>query len=134
MPTMKSQFNVNENDITPAKVRYEDGWREVNIKFLLTEKNVHSQSAILYKALIKFGASHAKHLHRKADELVYIISGKGRHGQGDEEWDIGAGDSYFIPRGMVHWAYATDPNDPLNIIGAYVGAGSFEETGYESVE
>ncbi len=131
---MKSKFNVNERDIQPAKVKSEEGWREMNIKWLLSEKTVGSRNAVLFKAVIKAGAAHEKHIHHKADELVYIISGKARHGQGDEEWDVGPGDSYFIPRGMVHWSYGTDPNDPYTVVGVYVGAGSIEDTGYEFVE
>ena len=134
MSINKSKFNVHERDVSSAKVKSEDGWREVNIKLLLTKQNVGCQSACLYKAVIKFGASHGKHLHHHADEFVYIMSGRGRHGQGNEEWDLEAGDSYFIPKGVVHWAFGTDRNDPLTAIGTYVGAGSFEETGYEVVE
>ncbi|OGP94523.1 MAG: hypothetical protein A2157_08390 [Deltaproteobacteria bacterium RBG_16_47_11] len=85
--SMKSKFNVNERDIQPAKVKSEEGWREMNIRWLLSEKTVGSRNAVLFKAIIKAGAAHEKHIHHKADELVYIISGKARHGQGDEEWE-----------------------------------------------
>lgn len=134
MPKFKSKFNVHEQDISPAKVKRDDGWREMNVKWLLSEETVGCRSAVLYKAVIKAGAAHEKHLHRNADELVYIISGKGRHGQGNEEWDTEPGDSYYIPRGMVHWSYGTDPDDPVTLIGAWVGAGSLEDTGYEFIE
>ena len=132
--SMKSRFNVNEKDVEKAKVKFENGWREMNIKWLLCEKNVGSREAVLFKAVIKAGSAHEKHIHHKADELVYCISGKARHGQGDEEWDVGPGDSYYMPRGMVHWSYGTDPKDPYVVVGVYVGAGSLEDTGYEFVE
>ena len=134
MSTLKSKYSLNERDIQPAPVKRDEGWREMNIKWLLGEKTVGIKSAVLFKAVVKAGAAHEKHLHHKVDELVYIISGKGRHGLGDEEWDIGPGDAYLNPRGIVHWSYGTDPSDPLILVGVYVGAGSLEDTGYEFVE
>jgi len=53
---------------------------------------------------------------------------------GDEEWDTGPGDAYLNPRDIVHWSYGTDPNNPLTLVGVYVGAGSLEDTAYEFVE
>jgi len=134
LSTLKSKYSLNERDIQPAPVKRDEGWREMNIKWLLGEKTVGIKSAVLFKAVVKAGAAHEKHLHHKVDELVYIISGKGRHGLGDEEWDIGPGDAYLNPRGIVHWSYGTDPSDPLILVGVYVGAGSLEDTGYEFVE
>ena len=134
MSTLKSKYSLNERDIQPAPVKRDEGWREMNIKWLLGEKTVGIKSAVLFKAVVKAGAAHEKHLHHKVDELVYIISGKGRHGLGDEEWDIGPGDAYLNPRGIVHWSYGTDPSDPVILVGVYVGAGSLEDTGYEFVE
>ena len=106
----------------------------MNIKWLLCKETVGLESAVLFKTVIRAGAAHEKHIHHKADEIIYVIKGKGRHGQGDEEWDVGPGDSYFIPRGWIHWAYGTAANDPLILVGAYVGGGSIEETGYEFIE
>ena len=134
MATLQSKYSLNERDIKPARIKRDEGWREMNIKWLLGEETIGLKSALLFKSVIKAGAAHEKHLHHKSDELIYIISGKGRHGLGDEEWDIGPGDTYLNPRDMVHWSYGTDPNDPLNLVGVYVGAGSIEDTGYEFIE
>jgi mannose-6-phosphate isomerase-like protein (cupin superfamily) len=131
---MKSRFNIHEDEIQPARVKAEDGWRQLNIKFLLSRETVGCESAVLFKTVFNAAAAHDKHLHHRADELVYVIEGRGRHGQGDEEWDVGPGDSYFIPRGMPHWAYGTDADNPLTLVGVWVGGGSLEDTGYQLVE
>jgi len=123
-----------EDDIQPARVKSEEGWRQLNIKFLLSRETVGCGSAVLFKTVFKADSVHEKHIHHRADELCYVIKGKGRHGQGDEEWDVGSGDSYYVPRGLIHWAYGIDSNDPLTLVGVYVGGGSLEETGYEFVE
>src|SRR4030042_4132572 len=80
----KSKYNVHEDEVQPASVQLKDGWREMNIRFLLDKKTVGIPSAVLWKAIIKAGAVHQKHVHRKADEVCYVIKGKGRHGRGDE--------------------------------------------------
>lgn len=136
MSNFEAKYTLNERDVPPAKVRLEDGWKEMNIKWLVSEQNMGCKSAVLFKAVIKAGSAHEKHRHNYADELTYIVSGKGRRGMGEEneEWDIGPGDVCFYPRGMVHWTYGTDPEDPIIGIGVYVGAGSLEGTGYEFVE
>jgi len=133
MPSIRQQYAVHEREIPFAKVKRAEGWREMNIKWLLGEATVGLKTACMFKAVIKAGAAHENHLHRKADELVYIISGKGRHGLGDEAWDIGPGDAYLNPKDMPHWSYGTDPNDPIVLVGVYVGAGSIEDTGYEYI-
>ena len=117
MATLQSKYILNERDIQPARVKRDEGWHEMNIKWLLCEETIGLKSAVLFKSIIKVGAAHEKHLHHKADELVYIISGKGRHGLGDEERDTGPGDAYLNPRNMVHWSRGTDPNDPLILDG-----------------
>ena len=117
-----------------ASVKQDQGWRKIDIKFLLCEKTIGLGAGVLYRTIVEAGGAHEKHRHRNSDELVYIISGKGRHGAGDEEWDIAAGDAYLNPKGVVHWTYATDPNEPLVLVGVYIGAGSVEDTGYDFVE
>ena len=117
-----------------AKVKQDQGWRKIDIKFLLCEKTIGLKSGVLYRTIVEAGGAHEKHFHRNSDELVYIISGKGRHGAGDEEWDIAAGNSYLNPKGVVHWTYATDPSEPLVLVGVYIAAGSVEDTGYDFVE
>ena len=134
MGTLREKYALHERDVQSAQGNPDEGWRGIDIKFLLSEATVGIKSAVLFKAVIKAGTAHEKHLHHVSDELVYIISGKGRHGLGDEEWDIGPGDTYLNPKEIVHWSYGNDPNDPLTVVGVYLDAGSLEDTGYEFVE
>ena len=56
-------------------------------------------------AYCKFEAktsSHKKHIHEGAEEVIYILSGKGISGVNDTEVEIKQGDTMFIPRGSVH--------------------------------
>ena len=44
----------------------------------------------------------ARHLHERADELIYVISGTGTQTVGDEEFPIAEGDMVYIPMGILH--------------------------------
>jgi quercetin dioxygenase-like cupin family protein len=48
---------------------------------------------------------HKKHYHAEAEEIMYILSGRGMTGVGDTEQEIVAGDTLWVPRGEVHWFY-----------------------------
>ena len=73
---------------------------------------------------------HKKHYHPEAEEVFYVISGKGIGGVGEasEETEIVKGDTVWIPKGAVHWLY--NPFDePCEILFVYA-APSLESAGY----
>jgi mannose-6-phosphate isomerase-like protein (cupin superfamily) len=77
---------------------------------------------------------HKKHIHPAAEEVFYILSGKGIGGvgEGTEEIEIVAGDTVWVPKGAVHWLY--NPfEEPCEIIFIYAAA-SLASAGYEIVE
>jgi quercetin dioxygenase-like cupin family protein len=74
---------------------------------------------------------HKKHIHPDAEEVFYILSGKGIGGVGDgtEEIEIDAGDTVWVPKGAVHWLY--NPfEDTCEILFIY-SASSLNSAGYE---
>lgn len=75
---------------------------------------------------------HKKHIHHHAEEVIYILSGRGMSGIGDTEMEMGKGETMFIPRGMVHWFY--NPFDePVEMIFIYTRP-SLKSAGYKVVE
>jgi quercetin dioxygenase-like cupin family protein len=75
---------------------------------------------------------HKKHVHPNAEEVIYILSGKGISGIGDSEVIMSAGDTMFVPRGAVHWFY--NPFDEaVQMIFIYTKP-SLKEAGYKVVE
>ena len=46
---------------------------------------------------------HKKHSHPNAEEIMYILSGRGRAGMEEAEFEVEAGDTIWVPRGAVHW-------------------------------
>jgi len=77
---------------------------------------------------------HKKHIHPDAEEVFYILSGKGIGGvgSGTEEIEIVAGDTVWVPKGAVHWLY--NPFDAVCEILFIYAASSLASAGYEIVE
>ena len=77
---------------------------------------------------------HKKHIHPHAEEVFYVLSGKGIGGVGEntEEVEIVAGDTVWAPKGAVHWLY--NPfEEPCEILFVYT-CPSLSSAGYEIVE
>ena len=91
----------------------------------------NGSDAALYWAKIQAGEAHQKHRLDKAEELYYVISGKGVAGAGEDRAEIRAGHVGFVPKGVERYVVNTG-NEPLEIIGVYTGAGNLEEAGYVS--
>jgi quercetin dioxygenase-like cupin family protein len=49
------------------------------------------------------------HLHPDAEEIFYVLAGRGTTWEGDEEHSIGPGDVVVLPAGVPHVTVAADP-------------------------
>lgn len=77
-------------------------------------------------------STHKKHIHKDAEEVIYILSGRGVSGLDDTEVEMVQGDTMFVPRGAVHWFY--NPFDePVEMIFVYTRP-SLKSAGYHIVE
>jgi uncharacterized RmlC-like cupin family protein len=76
-------------------------------------------------------AYHKKHIHKDAEELMYVLSGRSISGVGDQEFIKEKGDTVWVPRGVVHWGY--NPFDePVEFLFVYTRP-TLESAGYEIV-
>jgi mannose-6-phosphate isomerase-like protein (cupin superfamily) len=65
--------------------------------------------------------------HPNAEEILYIIGGKGYVGIDDKEFLVEDGDTIWIPKNAIHWIY--NPFDePFEMLCVYSKA-SLKETG-----
>ena len=75
---------------------------------------------------------HKKHVHNHAEEIMYMLKGRGISGVGDNETEMETGDTVWVPRGAVHWFY--NPFDePCEFLFIYTRK-SLKEAGYEMVK
>lgn len=77
-------------------------------------------------------SAHKKHIHKDAEEVIHILSGRGISGLDETEAEMAQGDTMFVPRGEVHWFY--NPFDePVEMIFVYTRP-SLKSAGYRIVE
>jgi len=103
-------------------------------RIVLVDKDTVGAEDITF-AYCKFEAktsNHKKHVHTDAEEVIYILSGKGISGLNEGEVEMAQGDTMFVPRGAVHWFY--NPFDePVEMIFIYTRP-SLKSAGYQVVE
>ncbi len=77
-------------------------------------------------------SAHKRHIHKDAEEVIHILSGRGVSGLDETEVEMAKGDTMFVPRGAVHWFY--NPFDePVEMIFVYTRP-SLKSAGYQIVE
>jgi quercetin dioxygenase-like cupin family protein len=78
------------------------------------------------------GSTHERHLHPRAEEVVYILAGRAEQEVGGETLALGPGDACFVPRGVPHRVTAVSDEDMV-MLWVLGGASSLEAAGYEAV-
>ena len=128
----------------PAKDQYllklEDGRNEPihdlenALRLILVDKDQVGAEDITF-AYCRFEANtsiHRKHTHEHAEEIMYIVSGKGYGGVEDQEFEMVKGDTIWVPRGAAHWF--ENPNDePCEMLFIYTRS-TLKSAGYHVLE
>jgi len=103
-------------------------------RVVLVDKDTAGAEDITF-AYCRFEAetsSHKKHIHKDAEEIIHILSGKGISGVDATEFEMKKGDTMFVPRGAVHWFY--NPfSEPVEMLFAYTRP-SLKSAGYKIVK
>jgi quercetin dioxygenase-like cupin family protein len=130
----EDNYLTHVSDFAPAPVTADEGWRKMDIRFILNREASGHGSVCVFRTLFEPGAAHEIHTHPGADEFLYVVRGRCVVGAGGEEYDAGPGTLQFIPAGKTHWLRNVDPFEPVELIGGYTGVGSLDEAGYEFIE
>jgi mannose-6-phosphate isomerase-like protein (cupin superfamily) len=72
------------------------------IRELMHPDIFHDVNQSLAEATIPVGSETLLHRHLKSDEIYYIIRGYGMMFVGDEKFNVGSGDTIYIPSGTLH--------------------------------
>lgn len=75
---------------------------------------------------------HKKHTHPHAEEIMYMLKGRGIGGVNDTEVELAAGDTLWVPRGAVHWFY-NPYSEPCEFLFLYTRP-TLQAAGLKSVE
>ena len=81
------------------------------IRELLAHRNSSIRNQSLAEAMLLPGQATQEHYHPKAEEIYYLLRGKGRMRLEAEEREVGPGDAISIPPGKKHkiWNIGTEP-------------------------
>jgi mannose-6-phosphate isomerase-like protein (cupin superfamily) len=74
------------------------------------------------------GISKARHLHRRTEELYFVLSGEGLVNAGGVDHTLASGAAFFIPIGQPHYLSANGTS-PLSVL--IVSSPAFDESDYE---
>jgi len=81
------------------------------IRELLAHRNSSIRNQSLAEATLRAGQSTRAHYHPKAEEIYYILKGKGRMRMDGEDRLVGPGDAIAIPTGMPHQIFNDGSGD-----------------------
>ena len=132
---MKNIIKLEDGRIEPIKDLMASKKEFALRRILVDEENGGAKELTFGYARFEPKTSyHKKHIHPHAEEVFYVLSGKGIGGVGEntEEVEIVAGDTVWAPKGAVHWLY--NPfEEPCEILFVYT-CPSLSAAGYEIVE
>src|SRR5918999_3319430 len=110
-----SHLQVHYDEVAPAGVLNRDGWRDVDIRFLIGAATTGNHDVTMWRARFAPGAAHARHTHDAA-EVFFLMRGRGAAGTEDREYEVVAGSALYVPPGTVHW-FRNPGSEELEIIG-----------------
>jgi quercetin dioxygenase-like cupin family protein len=68
------------------------------------------------RSTMRGGAASPVHVHEHEDETVFVLSGTGIFWAGEKRWELGSGDTAFLPRGLPHtYLFTSDETELLTI-------------------
>jgi mannose-6-phosphate isomerase-like protein (cupin superfamily) len=111
-------------------LKAEDGWINMNVKFLITEDSVNSQHQVFGITIMPPGAKHDIHRHPHADEVEYLVEGEGIARVGDVDVRMKAGEIVYVSPDEYHGFENTSQTERAVIVWTYGGAASLKKAGY----
>jgi quercetin dioxygenase-like cupin family protein len=99
--------------------------RDQKHEWLVREDLTGKGDLAMVRVTMDSGQAHDTHSHPHMEEILYVLSGRCRQWVGDEERELGAGDTVHIPMGMPHATHNPFP-EPLVFL-AILTPPSFDE-------
>ena len=113
-----------------GSLKAEDGWVNMNVKFLITRESVGASHTVFGITIFPPGAKHDIHRHPHAEETEYIVEGHGVARVGDDDVEMQPGDIVFVKADDYHGFLNTSETDRAVMVWCYGGAASLAEAGY----
>jgi len=111
----------------------ERGWRGMNVRWLVTGESVGATATVFGVTTFPPGARHELHRHPRAEEVEYVVSGRGVALLEDDRIELGPAEALFVPRNAYH-GFENDSDEDVVMAWCYSGAASLEEAGFATRE
>ena len=119
------------NEHPPEYFPPESAFRGLDIRYVITSDTTPlNKKTVFGRAIFPKGAMHGRHRHMGAEEIIYIISGRGKALSDGKVYDVVSGSIQYVPQGETH-GIKNPYDEPLEIVWGYFGAGSLEDSKYE---
>lgn len=105
---------------------------EVDGRWLIGADTADASSIAFGFSYYAPGTMIERHYHPNAEEIVLVLRGRALHVVGDRSFEMGPGDTCFIPRNAPH-SLACLGDEELEIVWAWGGAASVEAAGFVPV-
>jgi quercetin dioxygenase-like cupin family protein len=70
----------------------------------------------MFRSSMRGGAASPVHVHDNEDETVFVLEGHGTFWAGDQRWELGSGDTAFLPRGVPHtYLFTSDTAEIITV-------------------
>jgi quercetin dioxygenase-like cupin family protein len=107
----------------------ERGWVEMDVRWLVTKDSVGADSTVFGVTIFPPGAKHDIHRHPNAEEVEYLVSGRGIAYVGDDAIELGPREAVFVPRNEYHGFENTSGGEVV-MAWCYSGAASLDDAGF----
>jgi quercetin dioxygenase-like cupin family protein len=96
-----------------------------SIRWLARPSSTGARQLTVMDVELAPGKAHGFHFHPDQEETIYVVAGRLEQWIGEERHLFRAGDSVFIPAGLVHGSYntGTEPVRMIVVFGPCVGDG-----------
>lgn len=126
-----ASYKANVQSIEPERgLDPAGGWVKMEVQFLVDHRRGGAKETVFGRAIFHPGAVHEAHRHPNAEEVVYLVRGRGIALNGDDEFELGPGDVAFHPRDEWHGFRNTSTTEDAEMIWTWVGASSKDAAGY----
>ena len=102
--------------VSRAGTEQQLAWIGGSVHHITLDAAVTGGRLAVFRSSMRGGAASPVHVHDHEDETVYILSGTGIFWAGDQRWELGSGDTAFLPRGVPHsYLFTSDDVELLTV-------------------
>jgi quercetin dioxygenase-like cupin family protein len=123
----RNPYIIYLNDVAPDDVGDAEGFRGVDIRWMITDGTFKNPHSTLFRVIFPKGAYHEPHYHTKTDELLWTVRGKALQWVNGVECEITAGSAMYIPKNVIHWM-RNDGDEDVETIGFYPDVKNYAES------